>query len=62
MEVFDVASPSGWSVQEARNSRRHFGLGLALVIEIAARHGDSVTAANLISPESGAILGLTLPR
>jgi signal transduction histidine kinase len=39
--------------------RRHFGLGLALVSEIATRHGGTVTAAN--RPGAGAVLRLTLP-
>lgn len=42
--------------------RRHFGLGLALVSEIATRHGGSVTAANRRPPETGAVLRLTLPQ
>ncbi len=40
--------------------RRRYGLGLALVSEIAARHNGTVSAHN--SPTSGAILRLTLPR
>ena len=42
--------------------RRHFGLGLALVSEIATRHGGSVTAENRRPPESGALLRLALPH
>ena len=41
--------------------RRHFGLGLALVSEIAVRHGGTVTAANRSATESGAVLRLALP-
>lgn len=41
--------------------RRHFGLGLALVSEIATRHGGAVTAENRTSPQPGALLRLTLP-
>jgi signal transduction histidine kinase len=41
---------------------RHYGLGLALVSEIATRHGGIVTAANRPGPETGAILRLRLPR
>jgi len=41
--------------------RRHFGLGLALVSEIATRHGGSVTAENRRPPQPGALLRLTVP-
>ncbi len=41
--------------------RRHFGLGLALVSEIATRHGGSVTAENRPAPQRGALLRLTIP-
>ena len=42
--------------------RRHYGLGLALVSEVASRHGGSVTAQNRPPPETGAVLRLELPR
>ena len=41
--------------------RRHFGLGLALVSEIARRHGGTVSADNRQPPASGALLTLTVP-
>ena len=41
--------------------RRHFGLGLALVSEIARRHGGTVSADNRQPPPSGALLTLTVP-
>jgi signal transduction histidine kinase len=41
--------------------RRHFGLGLALVSEIATRHGGTVTAANRLPPQTGALLRLAVP-
>ncbi len=41
--------------------RRHFGLGLALVSEIATRHDGTVTAANRVPPGSGAVLRLAVP-
>ena len=41
--------------------RRHFGLGLALVSEIANRHGGTVTAANRPRTQPGALLRLALP-
>ena len=41
--------------------RRHFGLGLALVSEIATRHGGTVTAANRPGPQPGALLRLAIP-
>ncbi len=41
--------------------RRHFGLGLALVSEIATRHGGTVTAQNRPEPQSGAALRLAIP-
>jgi signal transduction histidine kinase len=39
--------------------QRRYGLGLALVGEIAARHGGSVSAANAAT--GGAVLRLTVP-
>ncbi len=42
-------------------ARRHYGLGLALVSEIATRHGGTVTAANRPAPDAGAVLRLELP-
>ena len=41
--------------------RRHFGLGLALVSEIATRHGGTVTAENRRPPQAGALLRLDVP-
>ena len=41
--------------------RRHFGLGLALVSEIATRHGGAVQAENRQPPQVGAVLRLSLP-
>jgi len=41
--------------------RRHFGLGLALVSEIATGHGGTVTAENRRPPQAGALLRLTVP-
>jgi signal transduction histidine kinase len=41
--------------------RRHFGLGLALVSEIASRHGGTVTAENRRLPQTGAVLRLAMP-
>ncbi|HEY0239891.1 MAG TPA: HAMP domain-containing sensor histidine kinase [Friedmanniella sp.] len=42
-------------------ARRHFGLGLALVSEIAARHGGTVTAENRPPSQPGALLRLSVP-
>ena len=42
-----------------RGARRRYGLGLALVSEIAARHGGSVSADN--PPGGGAAVSLSLP-
>jgi signal transduction histidine kinase len=41
--------------------RVHYGLGLALVSEIATRHGGTVAAANRKPPATGAILRLSIP-
>lgn len=44
-----------------QGGRRHFGLGLALVSEIATRHGGTVTAENRSGPQPGALLRLAIP-
>jgi two-component system, OmpR family, sensor kinase len=38
---------------------RHYGIGLALVGDVVARHGGTVTAAN--PPDGGAVFKITLP-
>lgn len=45
----------------AAPARRHYGLGLALVAEIAAQHGGDVTATGREDGARGARLTLTLP-
>ncbi|GAA1435974.1 HAMP domain-containing sensor histidine kinase [Microlunatus lacustris] len=50
------------STAAAPAGRRHYGLGLSLVSEIAARHRGNVTARNRPEPASGAALRLELPR
>ena len=46
----------------APSSRRHYGLGLALVADVAASHDGSVSATNRPGgSSSGAVLTLTLP-
>jgi len=45
----------------APSSRRHYGMGLALVAEVAASQDGSVSAANRPDGSSGAVLKLTLP-
>jgi signal transduction histidine kinase len=40
---------------------RHYGLGLALVSEIARSHGGEVMAHNAAGPGQGAVLSLLLP-
>ncbi|MCG3754094.1 cell wall metabolism sensor histidine kinase WalK [Amycolatopsis sp. Poz14] len=47
------------SARPESSPRRHYGLGLALVSEIADRHGGHVTAGS--NPGGGALLTLTLP-
>lgn len=47
------------STRRAGGGRRRYGLGLALVSEIAARHGGCVHARN--DPAGGAVIGMTLP-
>ena len=47
---------------QSADSVRHYGLGLALVNEIAVRHGGTVHAMNRRPPDRGAVLTLLLPR
>ena len=47
---------------QSADSVRHYGLGLALVNEIAVRHGGTVGATNRRAPDRGAVLTLLLPR
>ncbi len=42
----------------APSSRRHYGIGLALVADVAASHDGSVSAANRQDGSSGAVLTL----
>jgi signal transduction histidine kinase len=46
--------------QEADGRARHYGLGLALVAEVASRHHGAVSAGN--APEGGAVVTVRLPR
>jgi signal transduction histidine kinase len=55
-ERFSSARTRGGSDQV-----RHYGLGLALVSEIARSHGGDVTASNVARPGRGAVLSLLLP-
>jgi len=48
--------------EEGVSGRRHYGLGLALVSEVATRHGGSVVAMNRTDSVQGAELQLRLPR
>jgi signal transduction histidine kinase len=48
------------STREATSPRRHYGLGLALVADVAAAHGGKVSAAPR-EDGHGAVLTLTLP-
>lgn len=47
------------AVPAGRSGRRRYGLGLALVSEITARHGGTISAHD--PPQGGATLRLTLP-
>lgn len=51
---------SARSGEPAPGDSRHYGLGLALVAEVTARHGGSVTAAN-DGPRGGAAVTVRLP-
>jgi signal transduction histidine kinase len=44
-----------------REGRRHYGIGLALVADVAAAHHGTVSAQNRDDGGSGAVLTLTLP-
>ena len=41
--------------------RRHYGLGLALVADVAANHGGHVGVSHRPDGQSGAVFALTLP-
>jgi two-component system OmpR family sensor kinase len=58
--MFDRFSSDRRPITEP-GGRRHFGLGLALVSEIATRHGGTVTAQNRRPPQAGALLRLAIP-
>jgi signal transduction histidine kinase len=45
----------------AETGRRHYGLGLSLVSEVALRHGGRVTAVDRTGSSTGAELRLVLP-
>ena len=52
------------SHRDARTSgddRRHYGIGLALVAEVAAQHGGSVSASARTDGRPGAAVTLELP-
>lgn len=48
------------SAREAHSERRHYGLGLALVADVATAHGGKVEAGRP-STGSGAVLTLSVP-
>lgn len=45
----------------AESVRRHYGIGLALVAEVAAQHGGTVSAASRDDGRPGAVITLELP-
>lgn len=57
--LFERFTTAHTAPASAAPRRRHYGLGLALVSDVAARHGGDVTAANV--PGGGARLRLVLP-
>jgi two-component system, OmpR family, sensor kinase len=46
---------------ETPEGRRHYGIGLALVADVAAAHDGRVTAGDRTDGRPGAVLTLTLP-
>ncbi len=48
-------------VEAAPDARRHYGIGLALVADVAAAHDGRVQAGNRDDGRAGAVLTLTLP-
>ncbi len=53
---------SSRSGPEPLGSRRHYGIGLALVADVAVAHGGTVTAGAREDGGRGAVLTLTLPH
>lgn len=49
------------SHRDAEGDRRHYGIGLALVAEVAAQHGGTVSAASRDDGRPGAVITLELP-
>ncbi len=50
------------STSSTFEGRRHYGLGLALVADVAANHQGRVTVADRIDGQTGAVFTLVLPR
>ncbi|WP_456823829.1 sensor histidine kinase [Cellulomonas sp. P5_E12] len=49
------------SHRDTEGDRRHYGIGLALVAEVAAQHGGTVSAASRDDGRPGAVITLELP-
>lgn len=60
-ERFASARPEP-TVSPARSGRRHYGLGLALVADVAAAHAGRVELRRPSDPGGGASIALVLPR